>query len=153
MRAYRERVPRGGAGLAVPEAFAPPHGGELRKMRARPCRRKIRVLRSSCCDLYPCLPPNSELIRNVYGSIARGHLRAFGVAHYHAHQIGSWFDIKTGFERETGVAEAFERLIEQFHFDNFLAAGHEIPVLVKNGGGDGEIVEVASIALAEMDSF
>src|SRR5205085_4749457 len=49
--------------------------------------------------------------------------------------------------------EAIDSLIEQFHFDNFLPASHEIAVFIENGGGDGKIVAIASIDLAEANTL
>src|SRR5256885_6190553 len=110
-------------------------------------------MRSVAYDMCSCIPPTNKhlrkLKRNAYGAITRGHLRALGVAYDEAHEIGARLDIETGFQGEPGAIEAIDSFIEQFHFDNFLPAGHEIAVFIENGGGDGKIVAIASIDLSE----
>jgi len=90
---------------------------------------------------------------NANGAIAGGHLRAFRVADDKADQIGARLDVETGFQGESGAAEAVDGLVEQLHFDNFFTAGDEIAVLIKNGGGHGEIVAIAAIGFTKANAF
>jgi hypothetical protein len=45
--------------------------------------------------VFMCPPKKAKLIRNHNSAIARRHLLSFGVTHDHAHQVRTWFDVKT----------------------------------------------------------
>src|SRR5271156_2845906 len=87
---------------------------------------------------------------NYHSTVTRGHLRAFAVADHQPDHVRSGLYVETGFDGETGTAQTIVGVVQEFHGDDFFPAGHEIAILIEDGRGDGEIVVVAAISLAEM---
>lgn len=51
------------------------------------------------------------LVRNHHAAVDGGHLSAFGVTHYHAHQEGSGLHIKSGFDADAGAVDALQSYV------------------------------------------
>ena len=48
----------------------------------------------------------TPLVGNDDGAVTGGHLRAFRIAHHEPDQVATGLDVKAGFHRKSGMAEA-----------------------------------------------
>src|SRR5882724_12059717 len=98
-------------------------------------------------------PPNNASIRNDYCAVARRHQFPFLIPHDESDEIGAWFDVETRLDGDARTVEALECGVEQLHFENFFAAGYEIPIFIKNDGGQSDVVMISAIDFAEFHGF
>jgi len=92
----------------------------------------------------------ASLKRNIDRAITRSHLRTFGISNHLADQVTPGLHGKAGFHGEAGVAKSFLGGVFQAHLHGFFAADNKIAVFIKDGGGQGDLVLIATIRFAEM---
>src|SRR5882724_5038794 len=98
-------------------------------------------------------PPNNASIRNDYCAVARRHQFPFLIPHDESDEIGAWFDVETRLDGDARTVEALESGVEQLHFENFFAAGYEIPIFIENDRSESDIVMIATIHFAKFQGF